>query len=213
MKSDFYNIDYFLNTGCEKYQSIWALYPKGVDNKKLSYLLTIMEDTLTKKGYIFLNQSRRLHDELCKNKDYPDPLRNKVFSSWFYVTLDNSSVIYRFSSDGRVDEGNRIIPTIEGIYIKDIDIEKTVKKYQNVDIIELLGKHIPRDMERILVEKNADSFKNMYNDHKKNGKLEMLFNHFYEQLAFGYNCRLYTVSDVVEFPLLYKISPFKNLLR
>lgn len=175
-------VELFFNAGDIARQSNWLIYPKSLDSSEMKELTDIVfgpiEDDFKDIFVLFEQIEKRIERE----RTYPDPLKLKSTSKWYYHQLRDGAIIYRYAVDGRREsDSRRINSSVEGAYLKGVDLNKSVKKYRKrgIDIVDEIGKQLPRDIEKLLVSANFDLFKTLFRDYSNEGKLASLYNHFY----------------------------------
>lgn len=175
-------VELFFNAGDIARQANWLIYPKSLDNSKMKEIADIVfgqsEDDYKDVFLLFGEIEKRIEREGV----YPDPLKSKSASKWYHHDTQDGAIIYRYAVDGRREsDSRRINSSIEGAYLKGVDLDKSIKKYRKrgIDIVEEIGKQLPSDIEKLLVSANFDLFKTMFRDYSNEGRLESLYNHFY----------------------------------
>ncbi len=182
--------------------------PKSLSQTEMQDILEIVD---LKFIEIFPREISTKADSLKKfyqrTGDFPDPLKKKVTTEWFYHQLSDGAFLYRFSIDGRREtRSGRVNSAIEGAYLNGIDIEKSIRVYRKKgkDIIREIGKQIPSDMEKFLVGANFDIFRQLFRNYSNSGNLDSLYNHFYVA-CYGKEIK---VNRFIDIPPLCKINRF-----
>lgn len=206
-------VELFFNAGDIDKQVNWLIYPQSLNGWDREELLGIAAE---QDQEYFYSEGRRkfekIEEELERRKTYPDPVKLKDFSKWYYAQLEKGAILYRYGLDGRRETSTKRPNTsIEGAFIPGIDIDKTVKKYKKVgvDIISEIGSQIPGDMEKFLVAQNFDIFRKLYRQYECENRLSSLYNHFYVAC----HGKEITVQKKLLVRPLCKIGPFGKIFK
>lgn len=197
------NAELFFNAGDFDKQSNFLLYPNSLDYNDLDEVLQITCDKHSKLFRGIVSKIEQLEYEIEKNGEYPNPLKKKLYSSWYCALVKKGSLIYRFGYDGRKETGSgRHQYSIEGAFFKGIDLVKTVAAYQkkNIDILSIIGKELPENLEKILITEKYSLFAELASLYAYENKLDSLFNHFYVAL----NGKEFSFTKEISVPRLCK---------
>lgn len=197
------NAELFFNAGDFEKQSNFLLYPNSLDYNDLEEILEITCDKQSKLFSGIVDQIIKLEKELERTGEYPNPLKRKLYSSWYCALVKKGSIIFRFGYDGRKETySERHQYSIEGAFFKGIDLVKTVTVYQkkNIDILHLIGEELPESLEKILITEKYSLFAELASLYAYENKLDSLFNHFYV----GLNGEEFSFTKAISVPKLCK---------
>jgi len=175
-------IELFFNAGDYGRQGNWLIYPKSLDGSSMGEVSSIVFDDVEKSSDELAKIFWTVEEQLKRENLYPDPTKVKSETAWRFHQIENGAIMFRHSIDGRRESGTKRMNTaIEGIFLKGINLEKSVKKYDKIgiDIVDEIGRQFPSDIEKLLIGANFDLFRDMFVDYSNNRKLQDLFNHFY----------------------------------
>ncbi len=175
-------VELFFNAGDERIQQNFLIYPKSFSEEDKEELLDILCTKFEESFKMDIKLVNDLEKELKLEKEYPNPLLRKRFSSWYYERVKKGSVLFRYGYDGRKESGSdRTQYTMEGVFLYNIDLEKTMKFYKNsqINILEIITKSLPNSMEKIVVDSQIELFEKMKRIYTIENNLDSLFNHFY----------------------------------
>lgn len=177
-----YTIELFFYAGDIRKQENFLIYPKSLDEEDYQELLETIcapfEQEFRNAG---IHQVHEIEKRLKENQTYPDPIENKETSKCFIAQIKKGAVVFRYGYDGRREQGtNRIQYTMEGFFLKGIDLQKTKERYQKIgiDIIKELESKIPSPIEELLTTQKQELF-NMVLQKHFDDNLNNLYNDFY----------------------------------
>ena len=168
-----YTIELFFNAGDIRKQENFLIYPKSLDEEDYQELL---ETTCAPFEQEFRNAGiHQVHEIEKRLKE------NKETTKCFIAQIKKGAVVFRYGYDGRREQGtNRIQYTMEGFFLKGIDLQKTKERYQKIgiDIIKELESKIPSPIEELLTTQKQELF-NMVLQKHFDDNLNNLYNDFY----------------------------------
>lgn len=172
----------FFNAGDLDVQQNFLIYPKSFNEEDKEELLSVLCTKFNESYSYDIEKAKYIERELERNKEYPNPLKRKYFSPWYYARVKKGSIVFRYGYDGRKESGSgRTQYTMEGSFFENIDLEKTIRIYEKADrnILYEITNALPESMEAILVASKEDLFEKMKRIYTIENKLDSLFNHFY----------------------------------
>ncbi len=214
-----YEAELFLNVGEIAKNENFIIFPESIEDEDYDELVKAIclpfKEEFLKTG---IHQVLEMERNIQKRKSFPNPIEYKETSQCFTAQLKKGAILFRYGYDGRREKAsNRIQYTVEGIFLKGIDLEKSKQRYGkiDIDIIKELESNMPEKIESIVISRNQKQFTRLLHKHTDNNSLENLFNDFYLSCyQEGFTCtKIVSLSPLYTISLIDKLEQTRRQIR